>query len=61
VTDSLAAGITDADSLVALHDRISRLGDIMPRPLTHHHIEDAHAVAFRPERYDQMLSKAVAG
>jgi transposase len=61
VTDSLAAGITDADSLVALHDRISRLADIMPRPLTHHHIEDAHAVVFRPERYDQMLSKAVAG
>ncbi len=54
ISDSLQRGVTDADSLVALHDRMSRyagftvVSDQEPRV-------SAPEVRFTPERYDSML------
>ena len=55
VTDSLRQGVSDADSLVALHDRMTRyagfsvVAEKAPRV-------SAPQVRFDPNRYDQMLA-----
>ena len=60
ITDSIAAGITDADSLVALHDRNTRYAAVMPAPvITKSMIADPN-VSFKPARYDQMIPGRVA-
>jgi transposase len=55
VSAALSHGAADGDSLVALHDRLTRYSGIMP------HVEptasiDAPAVRFEPARYDEMLA-----
>lgn len=60
VTDSITAGITDADSLVALHDRNTRYAPILPPPVTTKSKVTDKKVTFRPERYDHMIPAGVA-
>lgn len=54
VTSSLRCGVTDADSLLALHDRLFDYGEFTP-PLANAPSIDAPRVLFTPSRYDEML------
>lgn len=56
VSDSIARGITDVDSLVALHDRFTRDFALLDTSTAGEQRIHAPRVVFRPERYDQMLS-----
>ena len=56
VSDSIACGVTDVDSLVALYDRLTRDFSLLEASPAGEHRVDAPRVAFHPERYDQMLS-----
>ena len=56
VSNSIACGVTDVDSLVALYDRLTRDFALLEASVTGEHRVDAPRVAFHPERYDQMLS-----
>jgi hypothetical protein len=56
ISDSIIAGITDADSLVALHDRNTRYAAILPDVVTTKSMVKDPKVAFEPARYDEMLS-----
>ena len=60
ITDSIAAGITDADSLVALHDRNTRYAPILPPPVTTKSKVADTRVSFQPTRYDEMIPAGVA-
>jgi hypothetical protein len=55
VTNSLRCGVTDADSLLALHDRLLDYGEFTPA-LANAPSIDAPRVLFTPSRYDEMLS-----
>ena len=55
VTDSLRQGVTDVDSLVALHDRMSRYAGFTLVSKQPSRIS-APQVRFDPERYDRMLA-----
>lgn len=58
VSDSIQRGITDPDSLVALHDRLTRHTPLCePLPQQAHPIQ-APQVNFDPSRYNAMLSGA---
>lgn len=54
VGESIECGVTDVDSLVALHDRYTRHVAELQASNGGHSI-DAPRVEFRPERYNQML------
>jgi transposase len=56
VSDSIARGVTDVDSLVALHDRFTRDFALQDASTAGEQRIHAPRVVFRPERYDQMLS-----
>ena len=56
VSESIQQGITDLDSLVALHDRLTRHTPLCePLPPQKHRIQ-APQVHFDPGRYDAMLT-----
>jgi len=55
VNDSLHAGITDVDSLVALHDRISRYAAVLPPPVASRPTPGGPKVTFDPPRYDELF------
>ncbi len=55
VHDSLVAGITDADSLVALHDRLSRFAEVLPPPVVSRPTPGGPKVTFDPPRYDELF------
>ena len=55
VTDSLRQGVSDADSLVALHDRMTRYAGFTPASAAGPQVS-APNVRFEPKRYDAMLS-----
>lgn len=55
VTHSLHQGVADPDSLVALHDRLTRYAGLMPPCEAPQHVE-APNVRFEPARYDAMLA-----
>lgn len=55
VHDSLVAGITDADSLVALHDRLSRFAEVLPPPVVSRPTPGGPKVTFDPRRYDELF------
>ena len=55
VTAALSYGATDGESLVALHDRLTRYSGIMPQ-VSPAATVDAPAVRFEPARYDAMLA-----
>ncbi len=56
VSESILCGITDPDSLVALHDRLTRHAPLCePLPAQSHPIQ-APQVIFDPARYDAMLT-----
>jgi transposase len=58
VSESIQRGITDPDSLVALHDRLTRHAPLCePLPAQTHPIQ-APQVLFDPARYDTMLTGA---
>ena len=59
ITDSIVAGITDADSLVALHDRNTRYAPILPPPVTPKSKVTDTKVSFQPTRYDEMIPVGV--
>lgn len=54
ITSSLRCGVTDADSLLALHDRLFDYGEFTPGLATAPSINAPH-VAFSPSQYDEML------
>ena len=60
VADSLNAGITDSDSLVALHDRITRFAAVLPEPVQTKSVIADPAVSFRPQRYDALFLQGSA-
>lgn len=55
VHESVVAGISDADSLVALHDRISRFAAVFPPPVTSRATPACAKVNFDPPRYDELF------
>ena len=56
IADSIAAGITDGDSLVALHERNTRYAPLLPRPVRTKSTITAPGVQFQPACYDQILT-----
>jgi len=58
VSDSIQRGVTDPDSLVALHDRLRRHMPLCEPLPEHSHSIQAPQVLFDPARYDTMLSGA---
>jgi transposase len=60
ITDSIAAGITDTDSLVALHDRNTRYAPILPAPVTTKSKVADTKISFQPTRYDAMIPTGAA-
>ena len=59
LTDTLQAGVTDADSLVALHDRMTRYSGFTVVSQQPSRVS-APQVRFDPNRYDQMLAEGGA-
>lgn len=55
VSHSLQQGVSDADSLIALHDRLTRYAGLMPVCEPSEHVY-APKVRFEPRRYDAMLT-----
>ena len=60
ITDSITAGITDADSLVALHDRNTRYAPILPAPVAPKSKVADTKISFQPTRYDEMIPTGAA-
>jgi transposase len=58
VSESIQRGITDPDSLVALHDRLTRQAPLCKPLPAHSHPIQAPQVLFDPARYDAMLTGA---
>ena len=56
VSESIAHGIRDLDSLVSLHDRLTRHVGLCEPVQEHSRRIDAPQVTFSPDRYDQMLT-----
>jgi len=57
ISDSIVQGITDNDSLVALHDRMTNTIPVLPEQKTKHSVQTP-VMVFNPESYDRMLSGA---
>jgi hypothetical protein len=58
VSESIQRGITDPDSLVALHDRLTRHTPLWEPLPVHTHSIQAPQVIFDPARYNAMLTGA---
>jgi len=58
VSESIQRGITDPDSLVALHDHLTRHAPLCEPLPAHRHPIQAPQVLFDPARYDAMLTGA---
>ncbi len=56
VSESIQRGITDPDSLVALHDHLTRHAPLCEPLPAHRHPIQAPQVLFDPARYDAMLT-----
>jgi transposase len=58
VSESIQRGVTDPDSLVALHERLTRHAPLCEPLASHGHSIQAPQVIFDPARYDAMLTGA---
>ena len=59
VSESVASGITDGDSLVALFNRMTHFADVQPKPLSGTASIDAPSISFHPSRYDELFLEGV--